>query len=160
MATNEDWLREMCYHLEEALERNDYIRDELKMDKLPLEYCIVPTYAIDDAIERLRRYDTITMNLLKTAFHLWCELEGETTRSARKIKDSPYTASDTDVVKNQAVFVKEIDGEGMDKDISFIQIALQFARMRTGDPTGLNQYLNKEDDIFDYLWNEIGDVNG
>ena len=36
MATNEDWLREMCYHLEEALERNDYIRDELKMDKLPL----------------------------------------------------------------------------------------------------------------------------
>lgn len=160
MGMNDDWVADMTYHLNEALDRASQMRDELNLTKLPMEYTIVPVYAIEDAIERLKRYDTITMNLLKVAMYLWCDKNGIPSRKRTTHRESPYTAAETDAIKNQAVFTHDISGEFVNDDMAFIELALQFARMRTGDPTGLEQYLNKEDDLFDRLYDEIEDTNG
>jgi len=135
------------YDLQEALSQF-----HLDCDKSSSYTVNVPLYAVEDAIERLKRYEVIVSNFMLVSNFLWKEhlrKYGE-----RKIhdKETPEGVFQQDLYKRMCSFVDHVETP-VDVDSSFVEIALQMSRFLTGDPTGLSQYQHKEEEIFERLEN-------
>ena len=119
----------------------------------------VPLYVVEDAIERLKRYEVIAANLNLISIFLWKEhlrKYGE-----RKIhpKETPEGVFDQETYQRMCSFVQHVETP-VDADSAFVEIALQMSRFATGDPTGLTQYQDKEDEMFERLENLGEGENG
>lgn len=118
----------------------------------------VPLYAVEDAIQRLKRYEQIVCNLTDIGLMLWSEnLRKYGERRIHK-EETPEGVREQDTFVNMCAFVNELP-KSMDIEDGFVELALQLARFDTGDPTGLTQYIDKEDDLFQKL-EEMEDGNG
>lgn len=133
------------FELEMALD-NCYDHDQERSGTVE-----VPLYVIEDAIERLKRFTVIVNNLTNIGNFLW----GENLRKYgdRKVnpKETPWGVHEQDTYKRMCSFVNEIREEHIQLEDAFVELALSMARINTGDPSGLSQYLEKEDQIFDQL---------
>lgn len=116
----------------------------------------VPVHVIEDAIERLKRYQVVVENLTKVGDLLW--LENLKKYGGRKIheKETPRGSINDKVFRNMSAFVNKL-GDEITLDDAYVELALSMVRIDQGDPTGFTQYLNKEDDLFERLNSEIGD---
>lgn len=115
----------------------------------------VPIYVIEDAIERLKRYETIVSNLTNVGNYLWSEnLRKYGERKINK-KETPWGVYRQDTYLRMCSFVNEIREEEVEMEDAFVELALSMARQETGDSSGLAQYLEKEDSLFDQL--EMGE---
>ena len=115
----------------------------------------VPLYVVEDAIQRLRRYEQIVQNLTNVGLLLW--KENLRKYGERKIhdKESPSGVYQQETFQRMCSFVNELP-EKIDLEDGFVELALQLARFDSGDPTGLTQYIDKEDDLFERL--ESGEI--
>jgi hypothetical protein len=120
----------------------------------------VPMYVVEDAIERLKRYEKIVSNLTLIGNHLW--MENMRKYGERKIhkKETPWGVHDQDTYKRMCAFVNHVNEDEVCLDDAFVELALQMSRNTTGDSSGLLQYLELQDEIFEKLENLGEDNNG
>jgi len=115
----------------------------------------VPIYVIEDAITRLKRYETIAANLTIVGNYLWSENLRK--YGGRKIheKETPAGVYKQKTYIDMCPFVKLLNSKDINMDDSFVELALQMSRFDSGDSSGLSQYLDKEDQIFsDLEWDD------
>lgn len=110
----------------------------------------VPCYVLEDAIERLKRYEIIVRNLTNAGNYLWAENLRK--YGGRKIheKETPFGAYKDETYKSMCAFVNNMTEIPTIDDV-YVEIALSMSRISTGDPTGLMQYLEKEEKLFEQL---------
>lgn len=130
--------------------------DVLLGEDEPTGMTYIPVHVIEDAIERLKRYQVVVENLTKVGDLLW--LENLKKYGGRKIheKETPRGSINDKVFRNMSAFVNKL-GDEITLDDAYVELALSMVRIDQGDPTGFAQYLNKEDDLFERLDSEIGD---
>jgi hypothetical protein len=123
----------------------------------PTGMAYVPVFVMEDAVERLKRYQVIVENLTKVGNLLW--MENLKKYGGRKIhqKETPSGSVNDKMFRNMTAFVNKL-GDEITLDDAYVELVLSMVRIDQGDPTGLAQYLNKEDDLFDRL--ETGETNG
>ena len=111
----------------------------------------VPVYVVEDAIDRLKRYETITQTLTSLGNYLW--MENLRKYGERKIskKETPLGVFQDETYQRMCSFVDRPKNSGWQLDDAFVELALSMARIATGDPSGLSQYLDKEYELFDQL---------
>lgn len=115
----------------------------------------VPAYVIEDAIERLKRYEVIVTSLTSLGNFLWMEnLRKYGERQIRK-SETPLGVYQDVTYQRMCAFVERPKNSGWQLDDAFVELALSMARIAGGDPSGLSQYLDKEYEVFDQL--EAGD---
>jgi hypothetical protein len=137
-----------CEHdLEEALEQFRADPDKWSRGDYTVE---VPLFAVEDAIQRLKRYEQIVSNLTDIGLMLWSENLRKYGDRRIHEKETPQGVREQDTFVNMCAFVNELP-KSMDIEDGFVELALQLARFDTGDPTGLTQYMDKEDDLFQKL---------
>lgn len=140
------------FELQEAL---DLFWDE----KGPLDSCEtgmpgyfvrVPSYVLQDAVERLKRYSVIVENLTKVGNYLW--MENLRKYGERKVHsgETPWGSNQDPTFKSMSAFVNRIEDE-ITIDDAYVELALSICRIKSGDPTGLNGYLDKEEELFEQL---------
>lgn len=137
------------FELQHAL---DLHRDKpLSEHETPLNYMVeTPSYVLEDAVERLKRYAVIVENLTMVGNFLWSENLRK--YGGRKIHkgETPLGSTNDPTYRNMGAFVNK-----MDKDVTFddayVELALSMCRLNSGDPTGLAQYLDKEEELFERL---------
>jgi hypothetical protein len=115
----------------------------------------IPAYVIEDAIERLQRYEKIVVSLTGLGNFLW--MENLRKYGERKIdkKETPMGVFQDQTYQRMCAFVERPKNSGWQLDDAFVELALSMARISGGDPSGLTQYLDKEYEVFDQL--EAGD---
>jgi len=130
--------------------------DVLLGEDEPSGLTYIPVHVIEDAIERLKRYQVVVENLTKVGDFLW--LENLKKYGGRKIheRETPRGSINDKVFRNMSAFVNKL-GDEITLDDAYVELALSMVRIDQGDPTGFAQYLNKEDDLFERLDSEIGD---
>lgn len=151
------------YELEEALELHEEQFSHKPSDKpssqhqLESAYAYIPVYVIKDAIERLKRYDTIVHNMTAVANFLWVEnLRAQGTTKIYK-SDTPVGSYKDETYQRMCMFVNRLNGEISIDDV-FLEIVLAMSRVYTNDPSGLSQYLAREEELFERL--ETGETYG
>jgi hypothetical protein len=109
-----------------------------------------PAYVLQDAVERLKRYAVIVENLTEVGNYLWSENLRK--YGGRKIheKETPRGSSGDPTFKNMSVFVNKVEKE-MTMDDAYVELTLAMCRLKSGDPTGLTKYLEKEEELFEQL---------
>lgn len=137
------------YDLEQALDQFRADPDKWSRGDYTVE---VPLYVVEDAIERLKRYEVIISNFTLVSNFLWKENLRKYGERAIHPKETPEGVFDQDTYKRMCSFVNHVDAP-VDTDGAFVEIALQMSRFVTGDPTGLSQYQDKEDEMFERLEN-------
>ena len=154
------------YELEELLELHEeqFSQSRAKQkgisdaqNQLEAQYAYVPVYMIKDAIERLKRYETIVHNMTAAANYLW--IENLKTHGMEKVYkgDTPVGCYRDETYQSMCAFVNRLEGPISIDDV-FLEIALAMSRVYTNDPTGLSQYLSREEQLFQDL--ENGETNG
>jgi myo-inositol-1-phosphate synthase len=144
------------YDLEQALDKFNGDPEKWVSGDFAVE---VPLFAVEDAIERLKRYEVIVSNLVVVSNFLWKENLRKYGERKIHAKETPEGVFDQDTYKRMCSFVNHID-TGVDSDAAFVEIALQMSRFVTGDPTGLTQYQDKESEMFERLENLGESDNG
>lgn len=115
-------------------------------------YARVPLYVLQETIERLRRYATIVNNLTDVGEFLW--QENLRKYGGRKIhkKETPFGSIDDPVFQRMSCLVSPArEPEELTLDDAYVELTLSHCRLATDDPTGLNQYLDKEFELFEQL---------
>lgn len=151
------------YELEEVLELHEEqfshkpSNQSETQHQLESAYAYTPVYVIKDAIERLKRYETIVHNLTAVANFLWVEnLRAQGMTKIYK-DDTPVGSYKDETYKRMCMFVNRLNGEISIDDV-YLEIALAMSRVYTNDPSGLSQYLAREEELFEQL--EVGEANG
>jgi hypothetical protein len=123
---------------------------------VPTGMAYVPVHVMQDAVERLKRYQVIVENLTKVGDLLW--MENLKKYGGRKIhvKETPRGSVNDKVFGNMSAFVNKL-GDEVTLDDAYVELVLSMVRIKQGDPTGLAQYLDKEDELFERLDGEIDD---
>jgi len=113
-------------------------------------YAEVPIYVLEDAIERLKRYEVIVENLTKVGNYLW--MENLRKYGSRRIhaKETPNGSLGDSVYQNMSAFVNRI-GDNITIEDAYVELALSASRISSGDPTGLSKYQDKEEELFERL---------
>jgi len=115
-------------------------------------YARVPLYVLHEAIERLERYETIVNNLTDVGEFLW--QENLRKYGGRKIHkgETPLGSTEDPVFQRMSCLVTEgKELEELTLDDAYVELTLSHCRLDTDDPTGLNQYLDKEQELFKQL---------
>ena len=115
-------------------------------------YARVPLWILHEAIERLERYEIIVNNLTDVSEFLW--KENLRKYGERKIhqKETPYGSEEDPVFQRMSSMVSAAkEEEEMTLHDAYVEIALSHCRLMTEDPTGLNQYLDMEHELFSQL---------
>lgn len=115
-------------------------------------YARVPLWVLNEAIERLERYEIIVNNLTDVSEFLW--KENLRKYGGRKIhhKETPFGSLGDPVFQRMSSIVSAAkEEEEMTLDDAYVEIVLSHCRLMTDDPTGLNQYLDMEHDLFSQL---------
>lgn len=132
---------------------NDSNPDEILEEETGQEqYARVPLWVLHDAIERLERYETIVNNLTDVSEFLW--KENLRKYGERKIhqRETPFGSLRDPVFQRMSSMVSAAkEEEEMTLDDAYVEIALSHCRLMTEDPTGLNQYLDMEHELFSQL---------
>lgn len=146
------------FELSAALEEHFDRMSKFGAEALEGERVEVPVYVVEDAIQRLRRFSTIVENLTIIGNYLW--MENLTKYGERKVtkKETPWGVYKDETYKRLCSFINVIGDDRLTIDDAFVELAMQMARFETGDPTGLSQYIQKEEELFDRL--EFGESNG
>lgn len=110
----------------------------------------VPAYVLEDAVERLKRYEVIVRNLTNVGNFLWAENLRKYGNRKIHPKETPFGSYKDETYKSMCAFVNKMTTEPS-LDDAYVELALAMSRIATGDPTGLNQYLEKEEEIFEQL---------
>lgn len=120
-------------------------------DEEELNYLVqVPAYVLQDAVERLRRYSVLVDNLTKVGNFLWEEnLRKYGQRRVHKA-ETPWGCADDPTYKSMGAFVDKLSKD-ITIDDAYVELALSINRIKTGDASGLNQYLEKEEKLFEQL---------
>jgi hypothetical protein len=140
---------DLQYALDQFYERSDGRPNH--PDVLSRGTVDVPVYVVEDAIDRLKRYETITQTLTSLGNFLW--MENLRKYGERKInkKETPLGVFQNETYQRMCSFVDRPKNSGWQLDDAFVELALSMARIATGDPSGLSQYLDKEYELFDQL---------
>lgn len=140
---------DLQYCLDEFYDKSS--SKELKHEFLSRGMMEVPVYVVEDAIERLKRYETITATLTSLGNYLW--MENLRKYGERKIskKETPLGVYQDETYQRTCSFVDRPKNSGWQLDDAFVELALSMARIAGGDPSGLSQYLDKEYELFDQL---------
>jgi len=136
----------------------DLYKDEIRPEDSETPYLVsVPRHVVEDAIERLRRYAVLVENLSRVGNFLW--MENLRKYGERKIHDdeTPWGSDRDPTYKNMSIFVNKMP-KNMTLDDIYVELALSIHRIQSGDPTGLSQYLDKEEELFEQL--DTGEVDG
>lgn len=115
-------------------------------------YARVPLSVLQEAIERLERYEIIVNNLTDVSQFLWKENLRKYGGRHIHEKETPFGSWEDPVFQRMSSIIspaKEI--EEMTLDDAYVEIALSNCRLLTEDPTGLNQYLDTENELFNQL---------
>lgn len=125
-------------------------KSTLEWEEWGTNYVTTPVYILNDAVERLKRYEVIVNNLLASANLLW--VENLRSRGMRRIKksDTPMSLYKDETYQRMCVFVNRLEGEITLDDV-FVELVLAMSRIYSNDPTGFSQYLDKEEKLFDQL---------
>lgn len=111
----------------------------------------VPIYVLEDAVQRLKRYEAIVHNLTAVGNYLWKENLRKYGERQIHDKETPSGVHMQDTYKQMCSFVNRLNPKEITMEDSFVELALQMSRFKTGDPTGLSQYLDKEEAVFGKL---------
>lgn len=136
------------FELQHAL---DLYRDQQLGEEEPFGYLVqTPVYVLEDAVERLKRYAVIVENLTRVGNFLWSENLRK--YGDRKIHEAetPFGSVEDQTYKNMGAFVNKMEKE-ITIDDAYVELALSMCRLKSGDPTGLAQYLDKEEELFEQL---------
>jgi len=143
------------YELQHAL---DLYIDRVKADEPEVSYLVdVPLYVVEDAIERLKRYETLVQNLTRIGNFLW--MENLRKYGERKIHDgeTPWGSKQDATYKNMSSFVNKLPRD-MTLDDIYVELALSIHRIQSGDSSGLAGYQDKEEHLFEQL--DTGEIDG
>lgn len=137
------------FELELALDNfYDGVRDQAT---LPDSTVPVPVYVVKDAIQRLQRYEKIVIGLTDVGNFLWVEnLRKYGERRVHK-NETPEGVCEQDFYKRMCMMVRNSPYDEVQMEDAFVELALSMARINGGDPSGLGQYLEKEDQLFEEL---------
>lgn len=154
----EDELEELLDEYQEYMSvKNDRNKDGSDYTTWGTGYVNTPVYVLKDAVDRLKRYETIVHNLIATGNFLWVEnLKSKGVKRVRK-SDTPVALYKDETYKRMCMFVNRMKGEPS-LDDTFLELVLAMSRVYTDDPTGLSQYLDREEKLFNQL--EAGDLDG
>ena len=150
----EDFLDE--YHDGLAKQKEEG-KDFVEMDTWGAGYLSAPVYVLKDAVDRLKRYEIIVHNLIATGNFLWVQnLKSQGNKRVRK-SDTPMGLYKDETYLRMCTFVNKMKGE-LSLDDAFVELVLAMSRVYSDDPSGLSQYLDKEEKLFEQL--EAGELDG
>lgn len=141
--------------LELALEGvwNDHKVAAICESSQPEYFRLIPAYILSDAVERLKRYQVMVENLTRIGEFLW--EENLRKYGGRKIHkgETPLGSVKDPTFQRMSCMVNPVP-EQLTLDDAYVELTLSHCRLMTEDPTGLNEYLDREEDLFDQLEHE------
>lgn len=144
-------------HAETWLRFGPALDDQTELGDSETAYISAPAYVIGDAVERLKRYETIVNNLIAVGNFLWIEnLKARGYENVQK-NDTPLGSYKDKTYIGTCSFVENMRGEITIEDV-FVELTSAMSRVYTQDPSGLSQYQYKEEKLFEQL--EYGDSDG
>lgn len=113
----------------------------------------IPAYMLSDAVERLKRYQVMVENLTRIGEFLW--EENLRKYGGRKIHkgETPLGSVKDPMFQRMSCIVNSVP-EQLTLDDAYVELTLSHCRLMTEDPTGLNEYLDREEELFDQLEHE------
>lgn len=128
----------------------DYESENQDESKWVKSYVETPVYVLQDAVERLKRYEAIVHNLVNVGNYLWSQNLMKYGDRTIHPKETPAGSRGDKVYEGMAAFVNRL-GEEITLDDAYVELALAMARIDSGDATGLSKYLEKEETLFEQL---------